>query len=55
MSENIINEKIMKIINEWESSDKSELIEDFLIMLGEDEQFDILFKLENKIPMLCGD
>ena len=52
---NNIHDKIMLIVNEWESSDKTNLIEELLIMLGEDTQCEILIKLEEGIPLLEGD
>lgn len=46
---------IIAIINEYESSDKSEFIQDLLIKLGPDECDDILSHLEDGRNILDGD
>ena len=50
-----MEEEIMKIVNEWESSDKSAFIEDLLSVLSEDALYDIHCRLLNGIPLLSGD
>lgn len=44
--------QIMKIVNEYESTDKSALIEDLLVMLGDDNCSEILHKLQNDLPII---
>ena len=44
--------QIMKIINEYESTDKSALIEDLLVMLGDVQCAEILNKLKNELPLI---
>jgi len=45
-------EKIMLIVDELESQDKSALIQDLLVKLGDEECNEILYRLSNNLNIL---
>lgn len=44
--------QIMNIVNQFESLEKDDLIKDILCKVDEDTLNDILYRLQNQLPML---
>lgn len=45
-------DQIMEIVEGYESSDKSAMIQDLLYLLPEDVSFKVLFKMKNHLPLI---
>ena len=43
---------IMEIVEEYESQDKSAMIQDLLCLMQEDDLKKVLFKLQNFLPLI---
>ena len=43
---------IMEIVEEYESQDKSAMIQDLLCLMQEDDLKKVLFKLKNHLPLI---